>query len=199
MRGAAVEGADALGLAHGECGLEERGIVEVLGVGIAALAVEHLSHVVRAVELVPRLQRADGQLLDVVHGQVHILPVLSVLRMAVQLHLVCLIVVASWVVHHHDEGAVELLAVHHLLIERHGCELARLAHLLALGIAEGIGEMLGRCADDELQHVVDLAEHACLGLLQCGRLLAFLHHLAQLQSVFAQLRGDELPCLRRIV
>ena len=62
------------------------------------------------------LEGVDSHLLDVVHGQVHVFPVMTIVGVTVQLYLVGLIVLAARVVHHHDEGAVELLT-YHLFIE----------------------------------------------------------------------------------
>ena len=116
MRGAAVVGEDALCLVHRELGVEEHGIVVVVKVCISACAVELLAHVVTAIEFTSVFQRSHGKLLDVVHGQVEINPVGSVLHVAVVFHFVGLVVVAARVVHHHDECAVEFFA-HHFLIE----------------------------------------------------------------------------------
>ena len=118
--------------------------------------------------------------------------------MTVVLHLVGLIVVAARVVHHHDEGAVEL-AAHHLLVEGARGVLARLAYLPSVLVAEGVGELLRGLAHGELQHVVDLAEHAHLGFLERGLLASLLHHLAQLQTILAQLRGDETRDAARVL
>ena len=65
VRRPAVEGGDALCLVHTEGHAEERLIVVVLRVGIAALAVKHLPYVVGAVELPSVLDRRDGEFLDV--------------------------------------------------------------------------------------------------------------------------------------
>ena len=130
-------------------------------------------------------QRTDSHLFDVVHGQVDVFPVMAVVGVAVVFHLIGLVIVAARVVHHHDEAAVQFLA-YHFLVERLRRELTGLADSLSLLVAEGIGKGLHGFANGELQHVVDLSQHARLGFLQRCAFLAFLHHLAQLKPELTQ-------------
>ena len=107
--------------------------------------------------------------------------------MAVELHLIGLVVRASWVVHHHDESAVELVA-HHLLEEFLRGICLGFSHSLSILVAMGVGELRGRFADGEGEHAIYRCEHLGLGLLDVSSFLAFSHHLAQYQSVFPQSR-----------
>ena len=181
----AVECGDAVSLVHWECCREERTVVEVVDVAVSALAVEELAHVVRAVHLLAVLQRCDGEVGNLVHRQVEILPVVSVVCVAVEVHLVSLVVFAARVVHYHDECAVESLLAGQFLEERLRSVFLGLQRLAVL-VFESECELCHRLAESEFQHVVDSAEH--VGLLCLDSLLGFLlsHHLAQLQSVFAQ-------------
>ena len=73
---------------------------------------------------------------------------MTVVGVAVVLHLVGLVVGAAWVIHHHDKGAVEFLA-HGSVVETLGSIGLRLAHLLAVLVAEGVAELLDRLAQGE--------------------------------------------------
>ena len=46
------------------------------------------------------------------HRQVEILPVVAIVSVSVVLHLVGLVVWTTWVVHHHQEGAVPVSYTH---------------------------------------------------------------------------------------
>ena len=51
MSGTTVECAYSFCLVHTEGGAHERSVVKVFGVAVSALAVEHLTHVIRAIQL----------------------------------------------------------------------------------------------------------------------------------------------------
>ena len=53
MCGTAVESGDALCLVHSESGAEEGSIVEIVGIGVATLTIQELTHIVTAVKLTP--------------------------------------------------------------------------------------------------------------------------------------------------
>ena len=187
MCGTTVEGAYSFCLVHTEGGAHQRSVVKVFGVAVSALAVEHLTHVIRAIQLTSVLKRSYSQLLNVVHRQIEVFPVVSVVGMAVELHLIGLVVRTSWVVHHHDESAVELVA-HHLLEEFLRGICLGFSHSLSILVAMGVGELRGRFADGEGEHAIYRCEHLGLSLLDVSSFLAFSHHLAQYQSVLPQSR-----------
>ena len=144
------------------------------------------------------LQRGNGELGNLLHRQVEILPVVAIVSVAVVLHLVGLVVWTTWVVHHHQEGAVQVLA-HCLLIETLRSIFLSLANLLAILVAESIGKFLYRFAESKTQHVINLTEHLVLASLDSCRLLTLSHHLAKFQSIFTQLAADEAAHLGSIV
>ena len=187
MCGAAVESGDAVGLVHGERRAEECGIVVVVNVQITPLAVELLAYIIAGVHLRRVFQRGDGHSGNLLHRQVDVFPVVSVIRVAVIFNFVSLVVRAARVVHSHDESPVDRTA-HGLLVEflrRIGLCRACLFPVLVL---EGIRETLHRLAQRECQDMVDAGKHLRLACLDgCLRLLSG-HHPAQLQSVFPQLR-----------
>ena len=186
MRGATVKGGNTLSLIHIKGGTKQRGIVEVLRVSIATLAVQLLAYIITAIELTAILQRGNSQLLYLLHRQVQVFPVMSVVSMAVILHLIGLVVVATRVIHHHDKCAVQFVA-HHFLIERLRCILLGRSQCLAVLVAESIGELLDGLTQCDDQHVVHLAQHLRLTLLNILGLLSFSHHLTQLQTKLTQL------------
>ena len=183
---ATVKGVDALGLVHTKGGREERSIVEVFGVEVSACAVELLTHIIRAIHLAAIFQRGNGQLCYLLHGQVQIFPVLTVVGVAVIFHLVGFVIGVAWVVHHHDEGALKLSAHSGIIKLLRGIGLG-FAHHLAVFVAESIGKLFHGLAQRYRQHVVDGAQHLCLAVGNGCRLLAVGHHLTQFEAELAQL------------
>ena len=127
-------------------------------------------------------QSIDGHLLYIIHWQIDVFPVVSVIRVAVILHFVGLVVLTTRVIHYHDKSTVERFA-YHLFIKRLWGIFFRLAYSLSFVILKSIGKLLWRYADGILKHVIDLAEHTCLSLLNGRSLLVFLYHIAQLQTI----------------
>ena len=123
---------------------------------------------------------------------------MTIVGVAVVLYLVCLVVRTAWIVHHHQEGTVQVLA-YGFLIETLRSILLRLANLLAVLVAESIGKFLYRFAESKTQHVINLTEHLVLASLDSCRLLTLSHHLAKFQSIFTQLAADEAAHLGSIV
>ena len=181
---------DALSLCHRECGVEERTVVIVLCIEIAQLAVELLAYVVRRIHLLAVLERSDGEVGDVLHREVEVLPVLSVVDVTVILHLVCLVIRTARVVHHHDECAFEWTA-NGVVVELLRCELARFADRLAFLVAELVCKFLHRLTHCHGEHAINGAEHLCLAVLDGLLLLSVSHHLAELQTILAELGRDE--------
>ena len=107
--------------------------------------------------------------------------------MTVVFHLESLVIRSSRVVHHHDESAVQV-ATHRLGIELLRRVSARLAHLLAILVHVSISELLHGLAQRQAEHAIDGRQHLRLATGNGGRFLLVGHHLAQLQSEFAQLR-----------
>ena len=144
------------------------------------------------------LQRGDGELGNLLHRQVQILPVMTIVSVAVVLYLVCLVVRTAWVVHHHQEGTVEILA-YGFLIETLRSILLSLAYLLTVLVAESIGKFLYRFAESKTQHVINLTEHLVLASLDSCRFLALSHHFAEFQTILAELAAYETAHLGSIV
>ena len=190
MCGAAVESGDALGLVHSEGSTEKGGIVEIVGIGIATLTVQELTHIIAAVKFATVFERGDGHLLDVLHRQVDVFPVVTIVGVTVVFHLVCLIIRPAGIVHRHDKSAVDGSAHHRLAEGLRRIGLGR-SDCLAVLVLKNIGELLRRFADGHDEHLIDLAEHADLGLVDGGLLTILLGHIPQLQTIFAQFRGDE--------
>ena len=190
MGGAAVEGTDTLCLGHTEGGAKQGAIVIVLQIGIPAFPVQLFAYVIAGIEFPAVFQRGDGKLLDVVHRQVEVFPVMSVVGMTVILHLESLIVRTTGVVHHHDKRTVQL-AAHRLLVERLRGVFLRLCQLLAVLVLKGISELLHGFSYGQAEHLVYLCQRLRLGLLDIRRFLAVSHHLTQLQTVLTQLRLDD--------
>ena len=191
MCAATVECADALCLVHAKCGIEQRGIVKIVQVAVATFAVEKLAHIIRAVHLLAVFQSSDGQVGDVFHGQVEVFPVGAIVGVSVKIHLVGLVIFMAWVVHHHDERAVELLAVENFLGKRFWCIFLALTYGAAVFVLECIFERGWRFAIYQRLHAIDFSQHLGLGRLDVGSFLAFGHHVAQLETKFAQFRLDE--------
>ena len=118
--------------------------------------------------------------------------------MAVVLHLVGLIIRTAGIVHRHDEGAVEGTS-HNLLIERLGGVFPGRAQSLAVLVLEGVGELLWRFADGHDDHPVYLTQHAGLGLVDGVLLTVPLGHVAQLEAILTELRGNQGAHLRGVV
>ena len=116
---------------------------------------------------------------------------MAVVGVTVVFHLVGLIVRASRVVHDHDERTVEGVS-DDFLIKRLRGVLLRLAKGLAILVAESIGELRGRFAKCQHEHVIDGGQHLGLCLFQVGSLLTLCHHVAQLKTELTQL-GVEQP------
>ena len=193
-----VEGGYALSLVHGERSVEQRSVVKVVEVGIAALAIKLLSDVIGGVHLATILEGCNGKGLDVLHREVEILPVVPVVGVAVVLHLVGLVVVVTGVVHHHDESAVQG-ATDGLLIELTRGVFAGCGHSLALLVAEGVGELLDGLAKGNDQHMVYLAEHLGLALLDILLFLSVSQHLAQFEPLLTELGLDDAGHLGGVI
>ena len=118
--------------------------------------------------------------------------------MAVVFHLVCLVIGTAGIVHHHHESAVQTLA-HHLLIERLRRVGLGFGHGLAVLVAESIFELLHGFAQDKGEHPVNLRQHLGLRLHEGIGRRAFLHHVAQLQRLFAELALDNGAHFGRIL
>ena len=88
---------------------------------------------------------------------------------------------------------------HGLVVELLRGVLAGLAHGLAVLVLEGVGKLLHRVAQRDGQHVIDRAEHLSLTGLNVALRLLGSHHLAQLQTKLAQLRGDQLRHTRGVL
>ena len=110
--------------------------------------------------------------------------------MTVILHLVCLVVGAARVVHHHDECAFERTA-YCVVVELLRCELARFAYGLAFLVAELVCKLLHRLTHCHGEHAINGAEHLSLAVLDGLMLLSVSHHLAKLQTILAELGRDE--------
>ena len=144
------------------------------------------------------LQGSDGELRNLLHRQVQVLPVMTIVGVAVVLYLVCLVIRTAWVVHHHQEGTVEVLA-NSLLIETLRSIFLSLAYLLAILVAECIGKLLHRLTQSKAEHVINLGKHLCLTSLDSSRFLALGYHLAELETILAELAADETAHLGSIV
>ena len=144
------------------------------------------------------LQRGDGELGNLLHRQVQILPVMAIVSVAVVFYLVCLVVRTAWIVHHHQEGTVQVLA-YGFLIETLRSILFSLANLLAILVAESIGKFLYRFSESKTQRVLNLTEHLVLASLDSCRLLTLSHHLAEFQTILAKLAAYETAHLGSIV
>ena len=190
MRRTTVEGTDALGLGHTESGIKERCIVVVFQISETTFAVELLAHIITAIELAPVFQRRNSQLLDIIHRQVQVFPVMTVVGMTIILHLVGLVVRTARVVHHHDKRTVQL-PTDSLFIERFRGVTLRLCQLFAVLILEGISELLHRLAQGETQHLVNLSQRFSLSLLNISSFLTLSHHLTQLETILTELRFDD--------
>ena len=191
MSGTTVEGRDALGLVHIKGGTKKGGIVVVLQIAIATLAVELLADIIAGIELATVFQSIDGQLFDVLHRKIQVFPVVTVVGMAIIFHLKGLVVFATGVVHYHYEGAIQRTA-YRFLIERLRRVFLHGGDGLAVFILEGIAEFLNRLAQGDHQHMIYLAEHLSLTLLDVFGLLAVGHHTAQFQALLTQLRLHQL-------
>ncbi len=123
---------------------------------------------------------------------------MAVVGVAVILHLVGLVIRVARVVHHHDEGAVELPANGGLVEALGGIGLS-LAHLPAVLVAEGVAELLDRLAQGEAEHVIDGAEHLGLAGGNLPGVLAGGGHTAQLQPVLAQFARHEAAHPARVL
>ena len=123
---------------------------------------------------------------------------MTIVGVAVVLYLVCFVIRTAWVVHHHDEGTVEVLA-NRLLIETLRSIFLSLAYLLAILVAESISEFLYRLTQSKAEHVINLSEHFCLTSLDSSRFLALGYHLAEFETILAELAADEAAHLGSIV
>ena len=185
-----IECSDTVGLVHRECGREERCVVVVLSIRESTLTVKLLAYVVRRIHLLAVLERSDSQLCNLIHRQVEVLPVGSVVHVAVVLYLVCLVIRTTRVVHHHDECALNRVA-HYLVVERLRCEAARLAYGTTVLVAELVCEFLHRLAICHREHTIDGREHLGLAVGNGLWLLAGSHHAMQLKSILAKLRREQ--------
>ena len=198
MSRATVECRDALRLVHRERSTKQTSIIEVVECQVATLAIELFAHIIAGVHLMSILQGSNGELGDFFHRQVQVLPVMSIISMAVILHLIGLVIRATRVVHHHQESTIQAMS-YRLLVEALRSIFLSLAHLLAVLVTEGIGKLLHWFAKCQRQHVIDGSEHLILTSLDGARLLALCHHLAQLQAILTQLAADEFAHLRSVV
>ena len=115
---------------------------------------------------------------------------MAVVGVTVVFHLVSLIIWTAGIIHRHNESAIDR-AAHHLLAEGLRCIGLGWSDSLAVLVLKGIGELLRRFADSHHEHLVDLAEHTRLGLVDGSLLTILLGHIPQLQTIFAQFRRDE--------
>ena len=196
-------GVDALLLVHPEGDAHQGLVVVVVQVGEAFLPQEELVHVAGEVEGGVVLDGGDGHLLDLIHREVQIDPVLAVIDMAVVVDLIDLVVLATRVVHDHDVVLLEVLA-DVLVIEGLRGVFLRGDHV-ALGIGPGPGELLRRETQAQDEDPVNLLEllhlHRLELRIQVGGcflpLLALelvqpggLRGLAQAQTVLAELESE---------
>ena len=144
------------------------------------------------------LQGSDGELRNLLHRQVQVLPVMTIVGMTVVFYLVCLVIRTAWVVHHHDEGAVEILT-NRLLIETLRSILLSLTNLLAILITESISEFLYRLAQSKAEHAINLSQHFGLTSLNSSSFLSLSYHLAEFQTILTELAADKAAHLGSIV
>ena len=105
---------------------------------------------------------------------------------------------AARIVHHHEEGAVEVFS-YCLLIETLRGILLSLTHLLAVLITESVGKLLHGLTQCKAEHVVYLTEHLLLASLDGSLLLAQGYHLADLQAILTELAAHQTAHLRGII
>ena len=86
------EGADAVGLRHGEGRVEEIAVVEVVERQDARLAIVELAHIAGVVHARAVLDRGDGHLLDFVHRQIDVRPVVAVVGVAIEIDGIGLVI-----------------------------------------------------------------------------------------------------------
>ena len=145
MRAAAVEGLDALLLIHAEGSAQQTAVVIVVDIGKSHIAVQELAYVATEIHLAAVLQRGNGNLLQLLNGQVHIQPVVPVVHMAVIVYLIYLIIWATGIVHQHHIVPVQILT----LIDAIGLEEL----LRGIGLTLP-GKLGGRNAVSHHQHTV---------------------------------------------
>ena len=184
MRGGAGVRVDALLLVHAEGNAHQGLVVEVVQVREALVAEEELADVAGEVEGRVVLDGGDGHLLDLVHREVQVHPVLAVVDVAVVIDLIDLVVLVARVVHDHDVVVLEVRA-DVLLVE--GLRSVRLrVHDIALGVGPGPGELGRGNAEAEREDAVDFLELGRLHRLQ----VRALGGLAQTEAVLPQLVRD---------
>ena len=181
------EGADAVGLRHGEGRVEEIAVVKVVEREDARLAIVELAHVARVVHAGAVLDRGDGHLLDLVHRQIDVRPVVAVVGVAIEIDGVGFVIGARGVVHEHD--VAREVATHEAIVERaRGVALG--AHGLAVLVAQRPGEFCRGRAEAGGEDAVDGRELARLALLELRVALTGSVGLAQFEPVFAELEGE---------
>ena len=136
-----IESCNTLCLVHWEGCSEKCCIVIVIQVKITTLAVELLTHIITGVHLRWVFQRSNSHLRNILHWKIHILPVMTIVGVAIILNLVGLIVRTTRVVHSHNKGTIKRTA-HCLLVEFLWCIGLCLTNLLTILILESKGKGL---------------------------------------------------------
>ena len=162
VRRATIEGLDALSLIHVEGIAEERSVIVVIKSSDTLRAIQLTADVAGVVHHRIVLERSDSHLLDLIHGKVHIRPVLPIIGVTVVLDLIDLVVRTRGIIHQHDELATKVSTDEALIegLRRIGLGRDRLAVL----ILQRIGEGSGRDAEVEAQQAVDLLQTVLLAL-----------------------------------
>ena len=157
MRRSAIEALDTLGLVHREVVAQEGGIVVVIERGDALRAVELTAYVAGVVHHRIVLERGNGHLLDLLHGEVDVGPVAPVVGVAVEVDLVGLVVGTRGVVHNHHVPVAEITP-NKLLIEALRCVLF-CTDSLTLSIAKRVGKLRRRLSQIEYQKTIHTLEN----------------------------------------
>ena len=139
VRRATIEGLDALSLIHIEGIAEERSVIIVIKSSDTLRAIQLTADVAGVVHHRIVLERSDSHLLDLVHGEVDIRPVLPIVGVTVVLDLIDLVVRTRGVIHQHNELATEVSTDEALIegLRRIGLGRDRLAVLILQCVREG--------------------------------------------------------------
>ena len=132
MGGATVEALDTLRLGHIEGIAEERSVVVVIQSSDPLGAIKFTTDVTGVIHHRIISERGYRHLLDFLHGEVYIGPVLAVIGMAVEVNLIDLVVGAGGIVHEHYELIAHIRADEPLIEALWGVSLC--GDSLAIGI-----------------------------------------------------------------
>ena len=145
--GATVKGLDALSLVHCERITEKRSIVVVVECCDPLRAVKFTTHIARVIHHRIVLERCDSHLLDLIHGEVDVRPVLTIVSVAVIFDLIDLVVRTRRIIHQHHKLPTEV-STYKALVEGLRC-IGLCRDGLALLITKRIRE--GRWGDTEVK------------------------------------------------